>query len=165
MATDADAETGLSATDQRAPAVRLFNEVWRLLETEQPTSGQDDEMIHMAHASRYHWGPIGTAANRVRGEWQCSRVYATLGGAEPAQYHARRALEICQQHGIGDFDLAVCYEALARASATGGDADESARWTARAVEANEQIGDPEDRDLVRADLATISERPPGRTIG
>ncbi|HKA69361.1 MAG TPA: hypothetical protein VKG85_09620 [Actinomycetes bacterium] len=165
MATDPDPDTALSAAEQRALAVSLFNGVWRLLETERRTPEQDDEMIHMAHASRYHWGPIGTAANRVRGEWQCSRVYATLGRAEPAQYHARRALEICQQHGIGDFDLAFCYEALARASAIAGDADESARWTARAVEATEQIGDPEDRDLVRADLATISERPPGRTIG
>jgi len=159
MATDADAETGLSAADQRALAVRLFNEVWRLLETEQRTPEQDDEMIHMAHASRYHWGPIGTAVNRVRGEWQCSRVYATLGRAEPARYHAKRALDICQEHGIGDFDLAFCYEALARASAIAGDAEETARWTARAVEATEQIGDPEDRDLVRADLATITELP------
>jgi len=159
MATDADAETGLSAADQRTLAVRLFNEVWRLLETEQRTSEQDDEMIHMAHASRYHWGPIGTAVNRVRGEWQCSRVYATLGRAEPARYHAKRALDICQEHGIGDFDLAFCYEALARASAIAGDAEETARWTARAVEATEQIGDPEDRGLVRADLATITELP------
>lgn len=165
MAADADADAGLSTAEQRALAVSLFNGVWQLLETQRRTPEQDDEMIHMAHASRYHWGPIGTAVNRVRGEWQCSRVYATLGRAEPARYHAGRALEICQEHEIGDFDLAFCYEALARASAMAGDADETARWTAHAVEATEQISDPDDRDLVLADLATISERPPGRTIG
>jgi hypothetical protein len=160
MATDADA--GMSAADQRALAVRLFNDVWRLLEADQRTREQDDEMIHMAHASRYHWGPIGTAVNRVRGEWQCSRVYATLGRAEPARYHAERALAICEEHGIGDFDLAFCYEALARASAIAGDADETSRWTVRATEATELITDPEDRELVRADLATIADLPPLR---
>ncbi|MGH8835866.1 MAG: hypothetical protein ACRDWG_12880 [Actinomycetes bacterium] len=157
-----DAAPGLSAADQRALAVRLFNDVWRLLEAGQRTREQDDEMIHMAHASRYHWGPIGTAVNRVRGEWQCSRVYATLGRAEPARYHAGRALEICEEHGIGDFDLAFCYEALARASAIAGDSAETARWTARAAEATELISDPADRDLVRADLATIANLPPLR---
>ena len=49
-------------------------------------------MIHSAHATRCHWGKVGTAANRARGEWQVSRVCATLGGAEPALYHARRCL-------------------------------------------------------------------------
>lgn len=160
MATDADA--GLSAAQQRALAVSLFNDVWRLLEARQRTREQDDDMIHMAHASRYHWGPVGTAVNRVRGEWQCSRVYATLGRAEPARYHAGRALEICQEHGIGDFDLAFCYEALARASAIAGDAEETERWTALAVEATELISEPEDRDLVRADLAAIADLPPLR---
>jgi hypothetical protein len=160
MATDNDA--GMSAADQRALAVRLFNDVWRLLEAEQRTREQDDEMIHMAHASRYHWGSIGTAVNRVRGEWQCSRVYATLGRAEPARYHAERALAICEEHGIGDFDLAFCYEALARASAIAGKADETSRWTVRATEATELITDPEDRELVQADLATIADLPPLR---
>lgn len=160
MATHADA--GLGAAEQRALAVSLFNDVWRLLEAEHRTPEQDDEMIHMAHASRYHWGPIGTAVNRVRGEWQCSRVYATLGRAEPALHHARRALDVCEQNGIGDFDLAFCYEALARASAVAGDAEATARWTARAADATEQIADPEDRDLVRADLATIADQPARR---
>ena len=43
--------------------------------------------------------------------------------AEPALYHARRCLEICEANGIGDFDLAFAYEALARASAVAGDGE------------------------------------------
>ena len=157
----ADVRTELDPAARRALAVNLFNDVWRLLETEDRTPEDDDEMLHMAHASRYHWGPIGTPVNWVRGEWRCSRVYVTLGRSEPALHHARRALEICEQHGIGDFDLAFCYEALARASALAGDTDQVAQWTAKAVATTAQIADPEDREIVEADLATISN-PPAR---
>src|SRR5215212_5291328 len=111
--TDAPAVTG----DERQLAVDLFNGVWRLMETEDRTAAQDDRMLHMAHASRYHWEQVGTAAHLARGEWLCSRVYSVLGRAEPARHHAQRVLEICQEQGIGDWDLAYAYEALARAAA------------------------------------------------
>ena len=107
--------------DERQLAIDLFNGVWRLLDKEDRTVEEDDRMLHMAHASRYHWGQVGTAANLARGEWQCSHVYAVLGRAEPAAHHARRVLEICQANGIGDWDLGFAYEALARASAVAGD--------------------------------------------
>ena len=68
---------------------------------------EDDRMLHMAHASRFHWEAVGTAANLARGEWQCSRVYAVLGRSEPSLHHARRVLEICRLAQIGDWDLAL----------------------------------------------------------
>src|SRR5882757_8748909 len=91
-----------SAGDERRLAIDLFNGVWRLLEKEDRSIEDDDRMLHMAHASRYHWGQVGTTVNRSRGEWQCSRVYSVLGRSEPALYHARRDLEICQAYGIAD---------------------------------------------------------------
>ena len=113
-------------------------------------------MIHGAHASRFLWGQVGDAANRTRGEWQCSRVYAVLGRAEPALYHARRCLEICEQNGIGDWDLAVAYEALARACRVAGDEAGLARNLDAARAAMQTIQDPEDREVLAADLATLS---------
>ena len=74
----------LDAADRRQLAVDLFNHVWTLLEKTDRTPMQDDEMLHAAHASRYHWGEVGEPVNFARGEWQCSRVYAVLGRAEPA---------------------------------------------------------------------------------
>ena len=142
---------------QRATAVALFNEVWTLLGKENRAPEDDDRMLHMAHASRYHWGEVGEPVNRVRGEWQCSRVYAELGRAEPALHHAHRALEVCQQHGIGGFDLAFCYEALARAAAVGGDAAQRERWLAEARTAAERVEDDDDRELLQADLDTVPE--------
>src|SRR5204862_6157437 len=78
----------LEGATRRALAVGLFNHVWTLLETPDRTVEQDDEMIHAAHASRYHWGEVGEKVNLARGEWQCSRVYAVLGRADPALHQA-----------------------------------------------------------------------------
>ena len=129
------------------------------METEDRTLAQDDRMLHMAHASRYHWEQAGTAVHLARGEWQCSRVYAVLGRAEPARHHARRVLEICEENGIGDWDLAFAHEALARAAAVAGDHQATERHLADARRAAELIADPADRELLEGDLLTIPSRP------
>ena len=140
---------------QRKLAAALFNRVWTLLEQESRTEAEDAEMIHAAHASTYHWMQIGKPVNRARGEWQCSRVYAVLGLAAPALYHAQKVLDICQREGIADFDLAFAYEALARASALGGDESEARRWAQLARAACEQVAEETDREIVIADLETL----------
>jgi len=121
------------------------------------TPDQDDELIHAAHASRHHWAEVGTAANVARGEWQVSRVYATLGRAEPALYHARRCLAHCESDpdALEEWDLPYAYEALARAHAVSGERDEAARCAARASELGAKIEDAEDREQLEADLATL----------
>src|SRR3712207_382671 len=78
------------AQARRRLAADLFNTVWSLLERTDRTQADDDTMLHAAHASRYHWGQVGEPVNLARGEWQVSRVYAVLGRAEPARYHAQR---------------------------------------------------------------------------
>ncbi len=145
----------LDPADERRLAVGLFNHVWTLMEMPDRTAEQTDEMIHAAHASRYHWGVIGKPENRARGEWQVSRVYAILGRGEPATWHARRCLEICQENGIGDWDLAFAYEALARAARVSGDPEGRERYLAKAREAGDQVKDAEDRQLLESDLATV----------
>jgi hypothetical protein len=147
----------LDAEAQRRLAADLFNRTWTLLEKPERTPEDDDELLHCAHASAYHWAQVGTAANRVRSEWQCSRVYAVLGRAEPALHHARRCLELAEAApgALEEFDLPFAYEALARAHAVAGDEAQSREWLARARDAGEAIGDEDDRTLLEADLATI----------
>jgi DNA-binding transcriptional MerR regulator len=149
------ASTVVAAPDERQLAVDLFNGVWRLMETEDRSPAQDDRMLHMAHASRYHWEQAGTAVNLARGEWLCSRVYAVLGRPESARHHARRVLEICEENGITDWDLAFAYEALARSAAVAGDQAAKERHLADARRAAEHIRDPQDRDLLENDLRSI----------
>jgi DNA-binding transcriptional MerR regulator len=133
----------------------LFNDTWRLMEKEDRTPAEDAQMIHQAHASAYHWLQVGQPANVARSHWQCSRVYCVLGRGEPALYHARFVLDICQANGIGDWDLAFAYEALARAHAVAGDADEARRWLEQARLASADIAEDDDRELVLSDLETV----------
>ena len=149
------APTEIDPTTRRTLAVDLFNHTWTLLEQPDRTPEQDDEMMHAAHASRYHWGEIGEAVNLARGEWQCSRVYAVLGRAEPALWHARRCVAINEANGIADWDIASAYEAMARAYLTAGDLAEVAIWKAKAQAAAEAIADPADREVIEGDLATL----------
>jgi hypothetical protein len=142
----------LEAEERRQLAADLFNHTWALLAMMARTPDQDDEMIHAAHASRYHWGEVGSPANRARGEWQCSRVYAVLGRAEPALHHARRCLAICEEHDLRDWDLAAAWEAVARATRVAGDDAGYREAMARGRAALEGIADPEDRRLIEADL-------------
>ncbi len=152
-----DALTDLDAATHRALGVALFNHTWTLLEKADRTPAETDEMIHAAHASRFHWGRALDAvpANLARGEWQCSRVYAVLGRGEPALWHARRSVAINEAAGIADWDIASAYEAMARASAVAGDRDAAAAWKAKAVAALDGIADQDDRDLIEGDLATL----------
>jgi DNA-binding transcriptional MerR regulator len=150
-----------TVSDERTLAAQLFNETWRLLQREGRSQEDDDRMVHTAHASRYHWGqvPTATPAHLARGEWQVSRVYAVLGRSEPAIYHAQRVVDICQANGIGDWDLAFGYEALARAFAVASDAGAARAFTDKALAAAESIAEDEDRDLLLADLETIPRQP------
>src|SRR5690242_7528784 len=144
----------LDPDDERRLAASLFNRVWDLLERTGRGRDEDDEMLHAAHASRYHWGVVGQPVNLARGEWQISRVYSVLGRAEPALYHAYRSLEIVEAADIADFDLAFAYEALARAQAVAGDSLESQRYLELARTAGEAIAQQDDRDGFFSELAT-----------
>jgi hypothetical protein len=148
-------EIAIDPETHRRLGVSLFNGTWTLMETEGRTPEQDDAMIHMTHASAHHWRQVGAPENFARSEWQCSRVYAVLRRAEPALWHARRCLEICEQHGIGDWDLGFAYEALARGHAVAGDAAERDRYLELACAAAGEIAEDEDRELLLADLETI----------
>ena len=156
LVTDTIKDPTLDQATRRRLAVDLFNHVWTLLETTDRTQAQDDEMLHAAHASRYHWGEVGDRPTLARGEWQCSRVYVVLGRAEPALHHARRCLAICEADGIADWDIAAAYEAMARASRLAGDEAGLAKYRALAADALESINDPEDRAIIAADVATLA---------
>ena len=144
-------------TTRRALAVGLFNQVWRLLETTDRTQDQDDEMVHAAHASRYHWGEVPTVErnNLAIGEWQIARVYCVLGRGEPALHHARRCLEHAEGGESEIWLLASAYEGLARASAVGGDRAEAARWKAKAVETIAREPEQDEREVIEQDIATL----------
>src|SRR6266511_2795780 len=70
----------------------LFNDTWRLMEKEDRTPEEDDQMVHQAHASAYHWLQVGTPANFARRHWQCNRMSCVLGRDKTALYPTRHVL-------------------------------------------------------------------------
>ena len=151
----------LDAAAHRRLGVDLFNYTWTLIEKPDRTDAETDEMIHAAHASRWHWARAegSEIANLGRGEWQCSRVYATLGRGEPAVWHAKRCVtyaEAAAAAGTAEsFDVPSSYEAMARALAVAGDRPAAEEWRARARASVAAIDNAEDRQIIEQDLATL----------
>ena len=137
-------------------AVNCFNHVWDLLGKKKRTKEEDDDMVHSAHASRYHWGKIGTPLHFLRGEWQISRVYSVLKRAQPAIYHAKRSLQLCKANKIKGFDLAFAYEALARAYMVAGKKRDCVKNLTQAKKVGGKIEKAEDKRWFMDNLKTIS---------
>lgn len=134
-------------------AIQLNNLVWSLLQKENRTAEDNDKIIHAAHASHYHWSIIGEPINFQRGEWLISHVYAVLNRPEPALYHAKKCMELTEEHKYVDFDLAYAYEAMARAYAAAGNVSEAKKYIQLTQEAGEKIKKEEDRKLFMSDFA------------
>jgi hypothetical protein len=74
---------------------------------------------------------------------------------QSALFHAREALGLCQENGIGDFDLAFGYEAMARAYSILGNHDDKATYMAKAIEAAMAVAEEDDRKYVESEISTI----------
>jgi hypothetical protein len=133
----------------------LFNQTWELIETENRTADEDDEMLAAAFASRLHWGPIGDASNHATGDWQIAHVLSLLGHGELAVRFAEKALRTVESAGIGDYLLASAFEGVARAYAAAGNQAERDRYVQLASQALDQIADPEDRKVIEEQLSTV----------
>ncbi|MDH3958844.1 MAG: hypothetical protein OEU98_05160 [Actinomycetota bacterium] len=156
MTNDADQDpTAAALALERAQAVALFNHAWSLLDMPERSASQDLDLIHCAHASRWHWGRAGGPQEWAVGEWQCSRAYATIGRAEPSLVHAQRCLALCSEHHLDGYIVASAHEALARAYLLDGDPRAARTERDRAAELAAGLPDPADRAVVEGDLATL----------
>lgn len=136
-------------------AVENFNYTWDLIDKKDRTKEDEIKMIHSSHASRFHWGKIGTPLNFARGEWQISRVYSLLNRAESALFHGKESLELCEKNNIGDFDLAFGYESVARAYMISGNEAEMNKYIELAKTAAESIEKKEDKEYFLSELESI----------
>lgn len=148
-------ELAQERANDRAQAVALFNDAWRLLDLPERTSAEDYDLIHCTHASRWHWGRAGGPQEWAVGEWLCSRAYAVLGRAEPALVHAQRCVDLCAEHALDGFVVASAHEALARAHAVAGDLDAARIERDIAAGLAAALDDLEDRAVVEGDLASL----------
>lgn len=135
-------------------AKKINHRVWELLDKGDRAPAEDEEMIHAAHASLYHWLSAGTAVHHQRGEWLVARVYTVLGISSEALRHAERCLVLTHDNPqlMADFDRAYAYESVARAQALAGNRQAAETYRELARAAGEQIADKEDRQIFTTDL-------------
>lgn len=155
------AEEGAKSTmDEfhKKTAVETSNQIWPVLDAENPTEAQLEEALHMAYASRYHWSKIGTAANAMRAEYMIARVYSAMKRGEPALFHAKRCLEIGKENenDIEDWDLPFAYEVVARAYSAAGDKSECKKYCDLAQNAINEIKGPEDKKICQGELDKVT---------
>jgi len=115
----------------RKTAVRCFNEAWDYLDLKKRTAEDDRMMLLLAHASRFHWGLIGTVQNVAVGNWLISRVYAALKQTGLSLMFARSAVEICEREKLSEA-LVAAYEAVGRAYAVARNYSSARRYVKKA---------------------------------
>lgn len=133
-----------------------FNRCWGLIDRTDRERADDEQMLHLAHASLYHWSqrPDCTEQNRSIGCWQLARVYALVGRGAEARYWGERALAHAAH--TPPFYRAYAHEALARAAAVLHDVDARYAQLVAARVLLEQITDAEERAMLEADLASVA---------
>lgn len=161
------AEPGTGVAEfHRQLATELFSHVLELMDRTDRNCAENDRMIHMAHASAFHFQLGGTALNIALGEWQCARVHVALGQPDSASYHAWRYLEHAENYGLGPFHIAQAHAVLSAALARTSP-EEAVHQLSLAKETRGSVSDPEELrylgmeiDLAEAEPARIA-----RTVG
>ena len=136
-------------------ARKCFNECWNYIEKTDRTIEDDFQMIHLAHASRFHWSEVGGPTEAQAGEWQISKVYNILGHAESAMVHAKECLRICEENNIKDFNICFAHEAMANAYKLLGDEANKDKHLSIAMELTEFIEDKGNKEYTIGELKKV----------
>jgi hypothetical protein len=136
-------------------AADCFNSTWDLLDKQDRTPEDDEQMIRLTMASAYHWTQREdcTSTSMSGAYWQISRVYAVLGQADNARRYGQLCLEVSQD--VEPFYLGYAYEALARAESVAGNSEKRDAYLAKARETAAKVEDEDTRGWLIADLDGI----------
>lgn len=145
----------------RKSGVRSFNEAWNYLEKKRRNASDERRLMTLVHASRFHWGLVGTPWNEAVSDWLISRAYAALGQPELSLQFAKSVLELCEKNNLSDLK-STAYEAMARAYAVAKDRPRARRFLARALDQLERSSvDETDRRVLLGQIRE-TERMIGR---
>ncbi len=140
-------------------AADCFNRIWEILDKVDRDPGDIEKMIHLAHASFWHWTQISdaTATNLSVGYWMLSRVYVMAMDDMNALIYANKCLDVTIENDLEPFSLAYGYEAFSRALKIAGDIEKSEEYRIKGIKTAELILDLESKNMVLADLENIVE--------
>ncbi|HQY89344.1 MAG TPA: hypothetical protein PK402_11845, partial [Tepidisphaeraceae bacterium] len=128
-------------------AIECNNEAWRLLESASPSSDEIDRMIHLAHASCFHWLNAGDLLNHLRAQNLLATAYTKANMPTCAVRHAERCLELSREAGEKQtaFDRAMVHGCAAKAFRLAGRASDASKHDAllldlmKKLESDEQM--------------------------
>jgi hypothetical protein len=143
---------------RRTLAPRDFNNTWVLLDKDELTREEQEEMLASTFSQRHSWYQVGTAHNWAVADWQVARVAVVLGYADLARRFAERSLELAIEHDLGPFVTGFAHEAIARAAAEVDDVETFSEHLELAKATLADIPDDTEREVLEADLAEMSER-------
>ncbi len=139
--------------------MRLNNQVWDVLDagtvTADSPKSERTQLLYSAQAAAHHWYQVGTAANHARAEYLVARAAVVSDNAAEALRHASTALDLCIANPdlVADWDLAMAYEALARAQAANGMTEQATATLDTARTQVAAIADPQDRAVAEGELS------------
>jgi tetratricopeptide (TPR) repeat protein len=140
-------------------ASQCFNRVWDFLDLQERTKEEEEQMIHLAHTSFWHWTQVEehTPTNLSIGYWQIARVYAVVGNGEQSRYYAERCVEVSLQADIPPFYIGYGYEALARAYMVLGQNEMALDIFQKALSYIEEVVVEDSKKMLLKDLYEIKE--------
>lgn len=135
-------------------AILANKQTWELVEKENRTSNDDEQLIRTAQTSLYHWLAIGNDANFQRGYWLLAHCYALLGNITEANTHAQICYAYTKNKAqeLQVFDNAYCFEALSRVANLNGNLDEAHAYRQLALDIADEIANFEDLSIFLNDL-------------
>ena len=138
-------------------SANCFNKAWDLIDKDQRTPAEDEQMIRLTQASHYHWTqrPDYSSTGASIGYWQTSRIYAILDQPENAMHYGKLCLDASQEEGVPPFFLGYAFEALARAAAAAGNHQDTNTYLDKARAAADDVQKADDRKMLLDDLGTI----------
>lgn len=152
-------EQQVLAFSHKQIASQCFNKVWDLLDQTERTPLEQEQMIHLAHTSFWHWTQVEdhTPTNLSIGYWQISRVYAVVGNGEQSIIYANRCLEVSLQSEIAPFHIGYAYEAQARAYKVLNQIDQSKEAYEKCLDVSNGIIVEDSKKMLLKDLEDIRE--------
>ena len=105
-------------------AIKLNNQAWDLLEKRELSAVEQQQLVHMAHASCFHWMQIGSIVNHARALCLIANAEAAFGDPGSAMEYAQSCLDAVYSQSLyrdseqaADWDIAFAHDARARACA------------------------------------------------
>jgi tetratricopeptide (TPR) repeat protein len=138
-------------------SVQCFNQAWELINKPERTPEEEEAMIALSHASRYHWTQREgfNPTNSSIANWQLARIYTVIGRLDEARHYAGLCLHASREEGVEAVFEGYAYEALARLEKSAGNNEQAERYLASALALAEKTEDEEDRQMLLNDLANL----------